>query len=71
MLHRLSHPDAPAFGFLIYFERDGDSVSGGGAERERGVGEGETQRIPNRLCTASTDPDTGLELTKPWDHDPT
>ena len=31
---------------------------GGGAERE-----GERQRISSRLCTISTEPDAGLELT--------
>ena len=42
---------------FIYFERD--STSGGGAERV-----GERERIPSRLCTVNTEPDTGLELTK-------
>ena len=43
---------------FIYIERDRDNVSGGGAERER-------ERIPSRLHTVSTDPDVGLQLTKP------
>ena len=41
---------------FIYFERD--STSRGGAEREG-------ERIPSRLCTISTEPDVGLELTNP------
>ena len=40
----------------MYFERDRGSVSRGGAERGR-------KRIPNRLHTASAEPDAGLELT--------
>ena len=36
---------------FIYFER------GGGAERER-----QTDRLPSRLCTVSTEPDAGLKL---------
>ena len=47
---------------LIYFESD--STSRGGTERES-----ERERIPSRLCTVSTGPDAGLELTKPRDHD--
>ena len=35
------------------------STSGGGPERE------EKERIPSRLHTVSTEPDVGLELTKP------
>ena len=48
----------PFFFFLslfVYFERDGDSVSGGGVE------EGARERIPSRLCSASGEPDAGLE----------
>ena len=37
---------------FIYFERDRDSMSRGGAERERG-----------RICAISSEPDVGLELT--------
>ena len=47
---------------FMYFEKDRDGVSGGGAERGR-------ERIPSRLCTASTEPDSGLELKKLGDHD--
>ena len=36
-------------------ERDTDSASGGGAERDRG-----RQKITSRLHTASTEPDAGL-----------
>ena len=37
---------------LTYFERDRDSVSGEGAERE-----GERERIPSRLHAVSAEPD--------------
>ena len=40
---------------FVYFERD--SISRGGAERER-----ERERIPGRLHAVSADPDTGLAL---------
>ena len=61
-LNRLSHPGAPGKFFLmfIYFwERQRQSASGGGAERERG-----RQRIWSRLQAQScrTEPDVGLEL---------
>ena len=36
----------------------GESVSRGGAERERG-----RERIPSRLCPVNTEPHKGLELT--------
>ena len=48
--------------FFFCFERDTDSMSGEGAERER-------ERIPNKLCAASTEPDVGPELTKLGDQD--
>ena len=46
------------FKFLnfIYFERDRDSVSGGGVERGR-------ERIPSRLHATSAGPDAGLHRT--------
>ena len=47
---------------FIYFERDRDSASEGGRERWR-------ERIPSRLCTASTGPDAGLEPRKLRDRD--
>ena len=55
-------PNAVVFflSLFIYFERVRDSTSGGGAERER---------LLSRLYTASTDPDAGLGLRKPQDHD--
>ena len=37
-------------------ERERASISRGGAERRR-------DRIPSRLCTTSTEPNVGLELT--------
>ena len=33
------------------------------------VGEGQRERIQSRLWPASAEPDMGLELTRPWDHD--
>ena len=39
-------------------------MSGGEAERERG-----RERIPSRIRAASTEPDMGLEPTKPRGHD--
>ena len=44
------------------------SVSRGGAERG-GERERERERIPSRLHPVSAEPDAGLELTNPWDHD--
>ena len=44
---------------FIYFERDGDSTSRGGAERER-----ERERILSSFHTASAEPDAGVELMK-------
>ena len=38
-------------------------------ERERargGVQREETERIPDRLCTYSLEPDVGLNPTRPW-----
>ena len=58
--------DIFSFFFLtlfIYFERDRDSVSRGGAERD-----GEKEN-PKRLCANGAEPDTGLEFTKLRDHD--
>ena len=43
---------------FIYSERGRESSNRRGAERER-----ERERIPSRLCAASTEPDVGLELT--------
>ena len=43
--------------FIYLFDRDRDSVIGGGAEREGG-------KIPSRLHTNSTGPNMGLKLTK-------
>ena len=40
--------------FLNKFERDPESVSGGGAERER---------IPSRLSAVGEEPDRGLDPT--------
>ena len=45
---------------FIYFESDRDSTSGGRGQRER-----ERDRILSRLCTASTDPDVGLDPMNP------
>ena len=54
----------PFFFFkFIYFERDKDTVSGRGAEREG------DRKIPSRLLTASSEPNVGLEVTKLGDHD--
>ena len=46
---------------FIDFERE-PAYSGRGAERE-GERERERERFPSRLCTASTEPDMGLETT--------
>ena len=40
----------------IYFERETEHKWRRGRERGR-------KRIPSKLCTASAEPDTGLELT--------
>ena len=46
----------PVFFFrFIYFERERENTSGGGAERGR-------ERIPSRLYTVSLEPDTVLEF---------
>ena len=34
-------------------------------EEQRGEGVGERERIPRKLCTVSTEPDVGLDLTDP------
>ena len=47
---------------LSLFLRETDSVSRGGAKREK---ERERERIPSRLHDASTEPNVGLELMKP------
>ena len=47
-----------AFFLFIFILRERESMSRGEAERER-----ERERIPSRLCTSSTEPDTGLEPT--------
>ena len=58
------------FVYLFIFERDRDSMSGGGTERDRErERQRERERIPSRLCAASTEPNTGLKLTKLQDHD--
>ena len=45
--------------FYFIFERQRDSMSGGGAERE-----GDTEsKAGSRLRAVSTEPDAGLELT--------
>ena len=41
---------------FIYFEKEGENTSRGGAERGR-------ERVPSRLCAVSAEPDVGLELT--------
>ena len=46
----------------VHSPRDRDSVSGGGAERER-EREGGRERLPDRFHAASTEPNTGLDLT--------
>ena len=46
---------------FIYFERDRDSVSRGGSERE---GERKRERISSRLFTFSTEPKMGLQPVK-------
>ena len=48
------------FFLTLFFVRDRDSVSRGGAERER-----ERECTPSRLPAISTEPDAWLELTKP------
>ena len=45
---------------FIYFERERDSITWGGAQRE---GERERERIPSRLHAVSAEPHAGLELT--------
>ena len=40
---------------FIYFEREREKASGGGAKRRR-------ERIPIRLCIVSAEPDVGLKL---------
>ena len=54
--------------FLFSFERGRDSVSGGGTEKER-ERDRQRKRIPRHLCTTSTEPNVGFELTKLWDRD--
>ena len=36
---------------------------------EEGQREREREKIPSELHAASAEPDAGLELKKPWDHD--
>ena len=43
----------------LFILRERESTSRGGAEGERG------ESIPGRLHAVSTEPDVGLELTKP------
>ena len=47
--------------FIIYFERERERENQQGRGRER---RGERERVPSRVCTVSTEPDKGLELTK-------
>ena len=42
---------------FIYFERQTECVCAGEGQRERG-----RERIPSRLHTVSTEPNTGLDL---------
>ena len=44
----------------LFILRDRDSTSGGGADREE-----REERIPSKLCAASTEPDAGPEPTQP------
>ena len=45
--------------FIYFWDRERQSMSGGGAERE-----GDTEsEADSRLWAVSTEPDTGLELT--------
>ena len=51
--------------FLILFIlRKTEAAQVGEGQRER-----ERERIPSKFCTLSTEPDAGLEPTKPRDHD--
>ena len=50
--------------FIYFWERHRQHEQGGSRERGR-----EGERISSRLCTASKEPNVGLELTKLWDHD--
>ena len=51
--------------FIFERERERQSASRGGAERE-----GDTESgAGSRLQAVSTEPDVGLELTNPQDHD--
>ena len=51
-------------------ERKGECEQGRGRERGRErERERERERIPSRLHPVSAEPDAGLELTNPWDHD--
>ena len=47
----------------IFIQRETDYEWGG--QRERG-----RERIPGRLCTSGAEPEAGLDLVKPHDHDP-
>ena len=51
--------------FIYFWDRERQSINGGGSEKE-GDTESETG---SRLWAVSTEPDTGLEPTEPWDHD--
>ena len=48
--------------YFIYFERERESTSRGGAER---AGE----RIPSRVFSVSVEPNAGLDPIELWDHD--
>ena len=56
---------------FVYFERDRDGTSGGGAEgeRERVGGENGSPKLPKSLLLLAQSPNTGLEPTKLGDHD--
>ena len=58
---------------FVYFERERERAQGSRGEREREgenpLSKRERERILSRLCTVSTEPDAGLQLSEPWDHD--
>ena len=53
----------PSFCLFISFERDRDSPSRGGAERE-GEKDRERERIPSRPHADSAEPNAGVKLRK-------
>ena len=56
-LNQLSHPSAPMF--IYFWERDRQSMSGGGAEKE---GDAESE-AGSRLWAVITEPEAGLKLS--------